>query len=737
MYRNILLAWRLWALLAVMSAGPARGQETQPAGPTLAPEQTAELQRARTIITDLRASAEVRRFGAEDLLRLPYPAAIDLAIEILSTDGDPLPRIAMCEAIGVVGTQKPELVGERLVVPLLELLGSPDLAVRAKAAVALASCRDAGVALRLGDLAADPQAPIARRLAAVDALVPNVDQRRVLEQLIRLLDSDHVDLQARVMAALRPASREDYGANPQAWKHWWAGKSALDRTQWLEDRVRLSRMRNRALREAIDDLRVRAEQRSGTLSERLTEQLKTTYRLTPQPQKDDLLINWLQDPLLECRRVAVSLIATHISDGIQPSQAVRAALRGRFADESAEVRRAVFDVVAALTDPSDAEAVSARLLEEGDPVVREALLRTLGRLQNPEAIEVLIAELTNPHSLSSCRAEAAVSLGLLGARGQADAAVIAQAIDPLRQAFASAPPEALRLRAALLGAMASIGAEQFAEEFAANLDAEESELLLPALQGVRAVGDVSHIDRVLTLVVHNDPRVRRRAIEALAALGGEPAHLEVLVSRLNPAVEPNDGVRQAAWTGFRGLLAKAVPGARLQWADRLAEFPELAIAYLVELVTDLADHKPSPIELSEARLRLASLYEAQSRRAEALGIWRDLWPALCEAGDARVYEVGLSLLRATLESHRYEKLDELLVKLVADLDVPAREPVARLVLEHLEAQQEASPDQELQTLFDSLDRLPGDMFDPVFHGAVEEARQRLAPPTASAPAEED
>ena len=107
------------------------------------------------------------------------------------------------------------------------------------------------------------------------------------------------------------------------------------------------------------------------------------------------------------------------------------------------------------------------------------------------------------------------------------------------------------------------------------------------------------------------------------------------------------------------------------------------------------------------------------------------------AGDARVYEVGLSLLRATLESHRYEKLDELLVKLVADLDVPARQPVARLVLEHLEAQQGASPDQELQTLFDSLDRLPGDMFDPVFHEAVERARQRLAPSTASAPAEGD
>ena len=83
-------------LLALLAATPTLGQQTQP---SLTPEQLAELDRARTIITDLNASAEVRRFGAEDLFRLGYPAATDLAIEILCGEADPSPRVAVCQAV--------------------------------------------------------------------------------------------------------------------------------------------------------------------------------------------------------------------------------------------------------------------------------------------------------------------------------------------------------------------------------------------------------------------------------------------------------------------------------------------------------------------------------------------------------------------------------------------------------------------------------------------------------------
>jgi HEAT repeat protein len=710
------------------------GQETRPAESPLAPEQTAELQRARTIITDGQASPEVRRIGAEDLLHLPYPAATDLVIEFLRAD-DLLSRIALCEAVAVVGAQKPELLNDRLVSPLLELLGAADSELRSKAGLALASFRDGGVAAKLGDLAADPQAAIAPRLAAVDALAPNVDQRRVIGQLIRLLDCESTELRARVTTALRPASREDYGTDPQAWKRWWAGKGELDEMQWLLDRVRLFRQQNTELREAIGDLGARASQRTETLSERLIEQLRATYRLTPQPQKEELLIQWLQDPLLEHRSVAVSVIAINISDGHQPSEAARTTLRARFDDESAELRRAVFDVTAALTDPADAEAVCARLPEESDPVVREAILRTLGRLQNPVAIKVLIAELVNPNTSQGCLAEAANSLGLLGASGQVDPTVIAPAIGPLKERFATAPVEALRLRAALLGAMASMGASDFAEEIAANLEADEPDLLLAALQGVRALGDGVHIDRVQSLVAHNDPRVRRRAIEALAVLGGDATRLEALVSRLNPALESNEGVRQAAWNGFCTILSEATPATRLQWADRLVGFPELAARYLADLVAALSEENPAPAELHEARLRLANLYDSQGRYAEALPLWRDLWPVLSEAGDAQAPEVGLSLLRATLEAHRYDKLDELLVRLAADQEAVACEAIAGVVLEHIEASL-AEPEAEgMDRLLDSLDRLPAGVLDPAFDEAVDQARERLAPPTASAPAE--
>ena len=73
------------------------------------------------------------------------------------------------------------------------------------------------------------------------------------------------------------------------------------------------------------------------LSDRLVEQLKTTYHLTPQPQKDDLLLRWFRDPLLEVRLAAVSVIGGNIADGNRPSDPVRAEIRTCFNDESGRI----------------------------------------------------------------------------------------------------------------------------------------------------------------------------------------------------------------------------------------------------------------------------------------------------------------------------------------------------------------------------------------------------------------
>ena len=722
----------LGILIVAVSTGAFCAQQTQPA---LDPGQAEELQRARTIITDLKASPEVRRIGAEDLLRLTYPAATDLAIEILQGNGDPLPRIAVCEAIATVGGSRADDLDCRLVTPLLDLLDAEDQTLRSRAVAALAAFRDGGVAGRLGELAADEQATLSQRLAAVDALAPNVDQSLVIEALVGLLEAQNAELRTRVLAALRPASRVDYGTDVKAWQQWWQTKDALDPAAWLRDRIDLLREKHRALQLDLEAVTAESARRCSVLSGRLAEQLQNVYRLTPPPQKEDLLIKWLADPLLEFRRAAVSAIAVNISDGNLPGEAVRTALRERFADPSADLRRSVLDVIAALTDPADVDPVLSLLETEKDPAVLEVVLRTLGRLQNPSAIPALIAVLSDPDAPEGCWAEAATSLGLLGMRGKVSPEIISPATEPLLQRFAAAPPESLRLRAAVLGAMANIGAAEFANEFLANLEATEPELLLTALQGVCAAGDAGCIDRVLALMGNDDPRVRRAAAETIGALGSEPAHVEVLLNRLNPAIEPSERVRQTAWASFRRILSGKPPAEYLQWADRLEGFPELEEAYLAELIGNLADRQPPPAELNVARARAAELYDANGRFAESLPLWRELWQRPPAAGGPPQSHVGLRLLRACLETNRLDNLAPLLKALTATAEPAQRAEVADMVLGHLQAAKSAEQDQTVELLLNAIDQLPADTFGADFNKAVSDVRPSPAPSPTSAPAE--
>jgi len=648
-----------------------------------------------------------------------------------TTDSDLLPSIAVCEAVAVVGAGRPELLNSRLIDPLMDLLGVPDATLRRKAATALSNFLDPTVAKRLGDLIIESPSR-EQRFAAVEALAGRLDQRFFVEQLVRALGTEDAELRSRIVAALQPATRRDLGSSVEAWKAWWASKQTLDELGWLQDRVELFRQQNQQLRQANETLRTEGARRVGMLVERLTELLKTTYRLTPQPQKDDLLVRWLQDALPEYRSAALGLIAQNISDGNQPAEAVRTAIRARFTDDSPDLRRTAFDLVGALTDPADAQPVCDRLREDRDPTVREAILRALGRLQNPVAIAPLVAELTDAQAPEGCVAEAAISLGLLATQGQIDRTRMTPAIVPLKERFASAAPASLRLRAALLGAMANVGASEFSAEFAANLDAPEPDLLLPALQGVRTLADASRIDRVVALLANADPRVRRRAAETLGTIGSDRVHIEALAVRLNPATEQNEGVRQAAWAGFRRLTSLQPISERLQWVDRLKDAPDQEITYLSDLVGELALSKPTPPELNNARRRLARLCDAQGRHAEALTVWRDLWQALEKDNAPETAEAGLELLRATLTTSRLEKLDELVVRITAVLDDFERQEAARMILDHAAVLEATGAEAELRQLLEVLSNLPADTFDAEFRAGLEDLRTR--PVTSTNPA---
>jgi HEAT repeat protein len=543
----------------------------------------------------------------------------------------------------------------------------------------LAAFPNGEVARQLSALAADGNTPTAQRLAAVSALVPNADRREVMSALVSLLDTQDPLLTARIVKALSEVSGADYGSDIDAWKRWWANQSALPESDRLHGQVRGLLRRVAQLQQELTEAgRVWAGQRSD-LARSLAEVLAANYRLTLQPeQKDELLLSWLGDPAVEFRKVAARLVAEQISEGNPPSETVRSALRGRFYDDSPEVRNLAIEVIGALNEPSDADAMLARLELERDEHVRATILRVLGKLRNPAAIPTLVAELQRGTGSESSLACAADALGMLAGQGLVDQGVVDSLVEPLKDRYATLDQDSRTAKVAILGAMAAIGSPEFKPEFEANLSADDPELLLRAIRGVAVVGNGAQLDRLGNLLLHPDARVRQRTLAAVGELGGEE-QLSIIIPRLNPSAEPIEGPREAAWQALNQIARRMPITAQARLADRLSDHPALAIEYLRSLHDSLVTIKPPPTELPVVREKLARLFGSLQRWAEALPYWRQLHAVAAQVNDPRTVEFALELLKSALLAERRDRIDEALDTLAATTGTPKREAQEALI----------------------------------------------------------
>lgn len=734
--------WVRLCLCTFVPAGalPQPTNALQPDTPLVAPpEEHASLQEFRTIIENTEDSMPTRRIQAEKLLRVATPEATDVAMELLSNSSAPSTRIVICDAIASVGAAQPELLSEhhgRLVEVLLPLLADSAEGVATQAARALAAFPDGGVTQRLGELARNINAPIHQRIGAVRALALNVYRRDVVRQLIGLLPTENGEFRAAIFEALRATSREDFGDDVARWNQWWQQQEdQVSDIEWMTRRARLFYQRLTVSERELHGLRDGFEQQRAVLAARVTALLREVYRLTPQPaQKDEALLRWLEDPLVEFQLAGLAIVRDQLQDGNLPSDAVVTAVMGELNSPAPAIRRAVLGIVGALNVPDGANAVLALLADERNVSVRQTALRVLGQCRDPVAIPILIAELNDPAAPMECVSEAAVSLGVLGGKGKVDPAVIAPAIPVLRQRLEQTPPDDLRLREALLRAMAGVCAPEFAPVFAAHLALDEPQLLLPAIRGVVCLSDASNLDRLVSLTGHADPRVRELACEAVGALGSEPAHLETLIGRLSPAAESSDAVRQAAWSAWRAILSRKPPAERLQWVERLPETPDRAIAYLHDLVGDLATLNPPPPELNLARRQLASLYVKRGDSAAALPLWQQLFEGLRATNGPEADEVGIALLSAALGAGRPNVARDTMLQL-ATLDPEVKPRVTETVTNHINAVLTTDRRNTLAALLDALQTLPPDAYGEEFTAFLTATRDELqasAPTTAPA-----
>ena len=708
-----------------------------PGQPTSAPTDAAapELLKLRAVIESPTGSETTRLAGAEELLLSHLPAAGDLIAGLLDTSSDPSVRVVMCRAIERVQANQTGTCEPRMVELLIKLLADPNPTVPPAASAALSTFHDEAVVRRVGEVVRDAVRPLEQRLAAVDALSPSIEFRAAVAQLIDLLNLEEGPVRERVWAALALASRVNYGRNPEAWEAWWREKAALDDAAWLEDRVRLLGQRSRDLQLRLETVQRESDTRYKALSRRLGDALRLNYRLTAQDaQRDELLVAWLRDPSIDFRRAALDLVKEQVYEQRRPSEAIRVALRELYADSSPDLRREVLELVAALNDPADMEPIRARLEVENDLSVRETILGVLGKLRNPAAIPVLIGEVADTAAAPSCVIKAAQSLATL-TRENADAALVERAVAPLRARLANAKPDDLRLRGALLGAMAGIGSSEFTPEFESGLGQEQADLLLPAIRGIVAVQDRGQLVRLRTLCGHSDAAVRLQAMEAVGVLGEGDGSLEVLAGHLNAAVEPNEAVRTAAWNAFGKLLKREPAENRLKWAARLKDVPARQIEYLSGLVDDFSAASPVPPQIDEARELLVRLLRAQARYAECVRHLQEIHAAAVARGDARAGESGLLLLDAMLRGGQTgERLDQLLAEL-AKLGADTQTGVTRTVTAYLDEAVQRNDDPGLaavlQRLRHACEGRFGAPFDEYLHGI---ARQLVPTTTSSRPA---
>jgi len=728
-----------WCLPALLLLAPVAvtGQTTQPADlAVLSAEEQERLEQSRRIIENPADSLGTRQAQAESLLRTGWAAATRTLGELLIPSSHPSTRIAVCQAIASVGTVEPTLLRERhagLVDPLMRLLGDPAEGVSARAAMALAAYPDGGVTERLGALAADPEASHEQQSAAVDALASSVYKRSVARQIVSLLSTENGELRARALRALRSVSRRDYGEDVAAWQAWWERQeSTLGDEDWLREKGRLFFQRLLEAQTELDRVRGDQERRYSTLAERLTVLLRQNYRLVPQrPQKDEMLARWLSDNQPEFRLAALAIISEEIQEGVLPADPLVAAVITGLEFRMPEVRRAALGIIGALGVPENAEPVLALLREEHvDTAARQTAFRVLGQLRNPAAIPTLIREIDpgeSPTAPVGCVAEAAGALAVLGAKGRVDPELIAPAVPVLLDRMARTPADQMHVRGFLLRAMAGIAAPEFGAALNEALASDQAPLLVPAIEGLVALGDAGCLDRLVVLVNHTDPRVREAAAKALGDLGSEPAHLEALMRHLNPPGETNDAVRAEAWNGWRQILRRKPTADRLRWADRLREMPDRQQAYLEELIRELSSHNPPPPELAGSRERLATLLMARGDAGAALQIWQRLLADQEAAGDASAVNARVHVLTAAAAAGRYELVAEMLTRLTSAPDEVkgrAADETAKAIHDRLHK----GDLDALRALLTALDPVDLDPYKQELRAAVDNARKKVAEP---------
>lgn len=719
----------VWLAFLVVAASHVQADDSQVLSTSsndATAAQNAQLQTCREGLLDSKSRPEARRRWAELLFSYRTNQAKTMIAELLAGADAPEIQRALCGVLADRARREPERLDPDLVAPLMDLLGVEAEDLRSLAAGVLADFPGSEVPERLGALAATEDAPLAKRIAAIDALAPNTHRREVVGQLIRLLDATSPEIIARVVTALESTTSQSFEADLDRWRRWWTQKSRLSEGTWLAEQLRVYRDRSRRLAIELAEHRAESKRQGLAVTARIASFQRELFRTVPTEQQDVKLKEWIRDPLPVVKRTALTIIRARIADeGKRPEGAVLAALLDVFRQEAPLLRREVLEIIQNLDDSRVIEAILAQLVVEDDRVTRHAIFKAFGKLARPEALVALVREIASLDSFPECVREAAIALGTIASKASGEQDFKSAAV-VIKERYRVAPAEDLAMRAALLSAMAGMANGAFSPELLDAMESNDPEIIQPAIRGLVALGELSKRPRLRTLMAHSDPTVRLAATTAVGQIGREDADVERLLIRLDPTVETNEPTRDAAWSGFKHVMSSRSIADRIKAAQRLRELPDFEIKFLTELADSMPVTNGDAAQRAVVLDRLATALLAQRRYTEAVPHLRALCDLPTEADSPDARATALRLLDATLRTPVPRGTAELIGRLVST--APSRQDRNELITQvatYLDSDESHADAERMRALLADLRSVSTDLLGATWAHVLERAEKRL------------
>jgi HEAT repeat protein len=446
-------------------------------------------------------------------------------------NGPPPARLAITRALGAGAWPDPGFIE-----PLMSLVRGREPILVAAAAQALSQYQnDPAVLDELTQEATSTHGPDLRQ--PIVRAIGTFTQKKAARTLVDLLSED--ELEAIQIAAgdalVEMTGRNDLDHDPQKWAQWYAQNSQLSDADF---RTLIIRGRGEAF--------VRQAARHRTLESAADALLVDNFWSAPPENRAGILLSYLQSPAPEIRALGADLVHSSAANLGAPPPGTIQQTRLLLSDPSAEVRAAA---ATALSDVASVPALVAQLGREQDDLVRVRLIDALSPFQDSRAIEQMLI-LVRAGPPRSVRIAAANGIRLGSDVINRDPALKSRAIDALKSALHdTAVPGEPMLRAAVVGALASLRDESLADTFRQLLSpAEPTGVRASALLGLGNLPNsaeyVGEIDRFL----HDESDDLRLA--AVRAMGQSPKpmgmrYINELLDRMSE--DRSDIVRSEAW----------------------------------------------------------------------------------------------------------------------------------------------------------------------------------------------